>query len=61
MKRRSLLWFLILVLIAVVAAAIIEMRVQSRLQLERRREVENATQAIGRTFVPDTSPPQFSR
>ena len=61
MKPRKLLWLLVFVLIVAVAASCIALRVQNRRARETRRKMEAATHAVGETFVPDTSPPRFSR
>ena len=61
MKGKKLLWLLIFVLIVVVASTVIAIRLQSQRAKERRRTIEHVSQAVGRTFVPDTSPARFSR
>lgn len=61
MKGKRLLWLLVFVLIVIVAATVIAIRLQSQRANERRRKIEHVSQAVGRTFIPDTSPARFSR
>ncbi len=61
MKPKKLLWLLIFVLIVMIAATVIALRVQKQRSHDRRREIDKTSKAVGKVFVPDTSPARFSR